>query len=57
LSLSSSQPGRPPCWVISLAFGLIGVAFSVRIRKNIKSKIEEKISFTNLTIEKSKEEK
>ncbi len=23
-SLSSSQPGGPPCWVISLAFGLIG---------------------------------
>jgi hypothetical protein len=23
-SLSFSQPGGPPCWVISLAFGLIG---------------------------------
>jgi hypothetical protein len=31
-SLSSSQPGGPPCWVISLAFGLIG---------NLSSKIEE----------------
>jgi hypothetical protein len=25
-SLSSSQPGRPPCWASSLAFGLIGAA-------------------------------
>jgi hypothetical protein len=24
-SLSFSQPGEPPCWVISLAFGLIGL--------------------------------
>jgi hypothetical protein len=27
-SLSSSQPGGPPCWVISLAFGLTGNNFS-----------------------------
>jgi hypothetical protein len=27
-SLSSSQPEGPPCWVISLAFGLILVAIA-----------------------------
>ncbi len=30
-SLSSSQPGGPPCWVISLAFGLIGSGLSCSV--------------------------
>ncbi len=32
-SLSSSQPGGPPCWVISLAFGLIGINCSKKIKE------------------------
>ncbi len=30
-SLSSSQPGRPPCWASPLAFGLIGHEHTVKL--------------------------